>query len=545
LTAVATRQADTQTLPRPYDTPPAADALRPTPATTNLVRTQINALLMASSAFHALPEFERRKLADNLVKVAAYCAELIRDDWCQSVQRLDQQPVVRSKEVAEGPIVRAQAAGDDFKPAAANQVARVTKETLRAIAFPTFVADLIKGTFNAITQSSIQQMEAYTKLIENVGKTVDQFMSDNISDLQAVGWLAQTYPEHIKLERDEGGGGIGKNKAKGPATVRAIPADGADGRPLPNFKADLNLSEDVSLDESSIEEKLVPAARRKLAQTRLQQLSTLVLMGINRIVVTGGKIRATMGFHIDTTDRAHAEEATDLDTRVAAAGSFGFGPWSASLSTSVTYVSSTRKDSDSELHVDADLTGEVEIHFKSDYFPLARFADANAVGRIQANTAVPENNPPPPGPFDQPPSVGGEVGAYKSARTRRTERREPTLPKIGTPLPDAKLPVKPTEPDVKQRVDMDWTAEQEWAKFKKPGAKGKDEGAKKDAGAKEEGAKEQPAGEEKKPAADEKGADKKPAEKKDAGAKKDAAGKKDVAAEVKDKVVGAVEEAVG
>ncbi|MFL6331780.1 MAG: hypothetical protein ACJ754_00390 [Pyrinomonadaceae bacterium] len=541
MTAIATAQAGTHPLPRPYDTPPAAEALRPTPATMNLVRTQINALLTSSSAFHSMPSGEQRKLADNLTKVSAYCAELIRDDWCQSVQRLDQRPVVRSREVAEGPVVRAQAAGDDFKPAAANQVARVTKDTLRAIAFPTFVADLIKGTFNAITQSSIQQMEAYTKLLENVGKTVDQFMSDNISDLQAVGWLAQSYPDHIKIEKDDGGAAPGRKKggsAGKAATVRAVPADGADDHPPPNFKADLNLGEDVSLDESSIEEKLVPAARRKLAQTRLQQLSTLVLMGINRIVVTGGKIRATMGFHIDTTDRAHAEEATDLDTRVAAAGSFGFGPWSASLSTSVTYVSSTRKDSDSELHVDADLTGEVEIHFKSDYFPLERFANTAAVGRIQSNTAVPENNPPPPGPFDRPPSVGGEVGAYKSARTRRTAPRAPSLPKIGTPPPDAKLPVKPAEPEVKQRTDMDWTAEKEWAKFKKPGAK-QEGGAKKEGGAKEEGTKEKPAAEEKKqqPAV-EQGAEKKDGE----AVKKPAAdGKEAATKESRDEPVGEAE----
>jgi hypothetical protein len=503
-----------QTLPSPYNTPPAAGALRPTAATTDLVKTQVHALLMSSSAYHALPPDEQRKLGENLVKVAAYCAELIRDDWCQSVQRLDQQPVVRRTEVAEGPMVaRAQAAGDDFKPAAASQIARVTKETLRAIAFPTFVADLIKGTFNAITQSSIQQMEAYQKLLDNVGKSVDQFQDDNITDIQAAGWLQQAYPDHIITE-----GG------------KAMPHPSADERPLPNFKRDLNLGSDVSLDESSIEEKLVPAARRKLAQTRLQLLSTMVLMGMNRIVVTGGKIRATMGFHIDTRDRAHAEEATDLDARVAASGSFGFGPWSASLSTSVTYVSSTRKDSDSELNVESDLTGEVEIHFKTEHFPINRMADSSAIGRIQANTPVPENNPAPPGPFNEPPSVGGEVGAFKSSRTKRSEKREPSLPKIGTPLPEAKLPVKPTKPEVERHVDMDWSAEEEWKKFgkKKDGEKKegeKKEGEKGEAADKSgEGAKNGKGDAAKKKATDGKGdAAKKPdAAKKEGGEKKDA-----------------------
>src|ERR1041385_6727461 len=122
-----------------------------------------------------------------------------------------------------------------------------------------------------------------------------------------------------------------------------------------------------------------------------------------------------MGFHIDTTDRAHEEHATDLDTRAAAAGSFGFGPWSASASMSVSYVRSTRANSDAELNVESDLTGEVEIHFKSDYFPLARFADGGTIGRIQGNTAVPEANTPENSggsggtPFAAAPAVGGDV----------------------------------------------------------------------------------------------------------------------------------------
>ena len=134
----------------------------------------------------------------------------------------------------------------------------------------------------------------------------------------------------------------------------------------------------------------MPAARRKLAQTRLKMLSTLVLMGINRIVVTGGKIRATMGFHINTRDTAHAGERVGRRLRASAtSGSFGVGPWSASASMSVAYVSSTKADSNAELNTQTDLTGEVEIHFQSDYFPIERFADSAGIDQIRGNTPVP------------------------------------------------------------------------------------------------------------------------------------------------------------
>ena len=418
-----------RTLPGPYASAPAPTGLNPSPATVQLVRGQVRALLAAAPSYSALDSEEQTELEHNLVGIASYAAECVRE-LCWQSDKLGQTPVVRRRRAAPGPVAVAQAAGDDFKPASANQIARVTEQTLKAIAFPKFVADLIRSTFDAIVSTSIQQMEAFGQMIANVSKTVDEFMSDNISDYQARDWLAQSFPEHIHVR-------------KGKAVVRA----GADDKPEPGFQRRFNLADDVSLDNDSIEDTLVPAARRRLAETRLQMLSTLLLMGVNRIVVTGGKIRATMGFHIDTTDRAHAEQASDLDFRAGASGSFGFGPWQASASMSISYVRSTRKDSDAELNVDADLTGEVEIHFKSDYFPLERFATGAAVGRIQGNTANPTANTVA-NTLGGTPKPGGTVGKYTSPRSRRSARRKPALRKIGDPLPDVKRPVKPAKPEV-------------------------------------------------------------------------------------------------
>jgi hypothetical protein len=421
-------------LPSPYNSPPSSTEIKPSIPTLNLVKSQVNALLTASPSYHSLSETEQEKLSENLVKIAAYSAELIRDDWYQS-ERIGQRPIIRKKEIIESPVAQSQATKDDgFQTSAANNIGRVTKETLNAIAFPTFVADLIKGTFNAIVQSSIQQMEAYMKLVENVSRTVDQFMNENISDNQAKDWLVSSYPEHFEIKKEE---------------KDIVVREGAEKKSMPDFKTGLNLSEDISLDKSSIDETLVPAARRKLAQSRHQMLSTMVLMGINRIVVTGGKIRATMGFHIDTTDVLHQEKATDLDLKVAAAGSFGFGPWSVSASTSVSYVTSNKQSSDSQMNVEADLTGEVEIHFKSDYFPLSRFANNATVGQIQGNTAVPENNAPSGNavsePFSQPPTVGGGYEKFKSSQTNRKPNPEPSYSKNGSS--SSKMPEKPMNPE--------------------------------------------------------------------------------------------------
>jgi hypothetical protein len=424
--AVSQTLLDASALPRavpaPYRTPPDPEALRPSAATLALVGTQVDALLAASPAYHRLPGEDQHKLRDAMAKVAAYAAECVRDDWLQS-ERLGQRPLVRYRERRVGPLVRAQ---EGFQPGATAQVARVTQDTLKAIAFPTFVADLIKGTFEAITNSSIRQMEAYMRLLENVGMTVDQFMDSNISDDQARDWLSQRYPDHIQVSNRK-------------LAVR----DGSDERRAPDFQADLNLSGGVSLDEDSMEETLVPAARRRLAQMRLQMLSTLVLMGINRIVVTGGKIRATMLFHIDASDRLRQEHATDMDFRSAASGSFGFGPWSVSASVSFAYVSSDRSVATSDLNVSADLTGEVEIHFKSDYFPLERFAPTGDISRIQSNTAVPQANTPN---VSEAVPWGGATPAAPTSARGQEPLTSTLLPPQGSSLPPARMPTPPTPP---------------------------------------------------------------------------------------------------
>jgi hypothetical protein len=403
----------------PFAEAPDSAALAPRPATRRLVRTQVRGLLEATPSFHALPPVEQTRLEKRINHVAAYAAECLRDIWWQS-EKLGQRPVLKQQRAAPTPADTpplATAQANNFDIRAAGKIGQVTQQTLRAIAFPTFVADLIRGTFDAITRTNIQQMEAFSELLRNVSKTVDDFMQDNVSDEQAHGWLAEKYPSHLTMR-----GG------------KAVPRSNTGDLPAPDFQRELNVS--ASLDESAIEETLLPAARRRLAETRLQMLSTMVLMGINRIVITGGRIRATMGFHIDTSDSAFDRSAEDIDARVAMRGHYNALVWGVEASASLAYVSSKRAGSDAEMNVETDLTGEVELNFKSDYFPAERFATQGVLSTISNNTGVPAANPPPMAPPAAP-----------VQRTPRQRQREapPALPPMhGAGSPAPQLPTAPT-----------------------------------------------------------------------------------------------------
>jgi hypothetical protein len=399
------KNAPFDALPQPFAISPSPTGVQIKPEVKRLVESQVYALLTSSPNYHGLSTAQQKQMRDDLVKIASYSAALVQDDWAIS-KKLGQTPLLREQAIFaplaqavgqdSAPLARSAAdeppPPEEFNPRAASQVARITRETLNAVAFPTFVADLIKGTFQAIVNASIQQMEAYGQLLANVAKTVDQFMAENITDNQARDYLVGRYPGQFRLEVSD-------------KAARLRVRDKADDQPKPNFKLDLNLPEDVDLDDDVAEEKLVPAARRQLAQSRHSMLSTMVLMGINRIVVTSGRIKATMGFHIDAKDHGRVETASQFDWQNETRARFGFGGGllggifggpSHDIETrnTVAYVSSTKKDSSDDLNVNADLTGEVEIKFKSDYFPMERFAKPEMLALIQGHTPNPAANAP-------------------------------------------------------------------------------------------------------------------------------------------------------
>jgi hypothetical protein len=210
-------------------------------------------------------------------------------------------------------------------------------------------------------------------------------MSEHITDNQARDYLAQGHPEHFRIETSDEG-----------ARLRARETE----RDPPDFQSILGLNEPVAIDDESAEQVLVPAARRKLAQNRHQMLSTMVLMGMNRIVVTSGQIKARMGFHLEARDLATAERATDFDFKneneFSAGGGLGalLGGPSVKNRMSIAYVSTTKRNSSDEINMETDLTAEVDLKFKSDYFPLERFAKTGVIAQIQQNTANPQANVP-------------------------------------------------------------------------------------------------------------------------------------------------------
>src|SRR5262245_3740503 len=162
-------------------------------------------------------------------------------------------------------------------PAATETIGGRAAAAMEAVDFTGFVAGLVTGTFQAIVDASGQQIREYAQLVASLARSVDDFARENVGEGQIRDWLANRHPADLVL---------------------AIPAAGAAGSPRlrprpghegssPDWLRDYGL-EGEELNDELTEGALLRAGRPRVAEERMQMLATMVLMGINRVVIQDG-----------------------------------------------------------------------------------------------------------------------------------------------------------------------------------------------------------------------------------------------------------------
>jgi hypothetical protein len=389
---------------------PAACAAAPAWAdseTLSLVRPEVRALLEASEGFKALPPEEQRRLAGTMVKVASYMSN--PDGVARELLPGGEGPLARAQdgfEATKDRLGQKQGfAGKDFEAGALKQGTQEFGNLVNKVDFPAFVGGLIQNVFQAIVNSSIQQMQAYGELLANVAKTVDQFARDNITENNARDWLADKFPDALGVETDPMAGSFAEDGVEpAPQPRLALHAEDEEAA-LRRISAELGLARPLTdISDEDQERQLVMAARVEMARSRQQLLASMVMMGINRIVVTDGLIHAKVVFSLQANDqarrRAKASMADAQRTQTSAgAAAAGWAPWGAaggyantSSDHSTTVESSVDEASESKAELKAKLTGEVRVNFKSDYLPMEKMATPAMISAIQGN-ATPRDRP--------------------------------------------------------------------------------------------------------------------------------------------------------
>ena len=106
------------------------------------------------------------------------------------------------------------------------QVGRMINE----VNFPAFVASLLKGTFQAIVDASIQQMKAYGELVQSVAMSLNDFRDQNVSSEQGAQHLVSKYPKHFQMGQSESGERRAQARRAGRPRSRGVAARFPRGR---------------------------------------------------------------------------------------------------------------------------------------------------------------------------------------------------------------------------------------------------------------------------------------------------------------------------
>jgi hypothetical protein len=149
---------------------------------------------------------------------------------------------------------------------------------------------------------------------------------------------------------------------------------------MPAWLADYGI-EGEELSTELIEQRVLPQVRTKIGGERQQLLATMVLLGMNRVVVRDGSITSKVMFRATAQDAAKVGYATGSDPQAVA--NWGERGALSYAGQSSTMVSTVAVNAQNESNVRADLFGEVKLNFVSETLPLERLADAAKVSLVQ------------------------------------------------------------------------------------------------------------------------------------------------------------------
>jgi hypothetical protein len=347
---------------------------------------------------------------------ASTARSLARDAFGREIAPPEEEPVDPMAPAEDGPSPRRETATD----AIGRRAGALSDE----LDFTEFVASLVHGTFDAIVDSSIRQMESFADLVAAVAKPVDQFTQENVSLNQARDFLVEQYPQDLALTRDETG-------------VRVVPRrlvgeDGDEEMRSPEWLDEYGMGGE-ELTSEVIEETLVPKARERVARNRLQTLSTMVLLGMNRVVVRDGTIGARLRFRAAAADHTAVDYAVSDDAGEAPATEWG-RRGSRSYAAPRTKVSTVGVNVQSDSELKAELFGDVKINFASETVPLDRFID-------EARRNVLERHARPTARSEAARPATPETSAITPAITPAPA--VPSLPAAPPPTPPASTPPVP------------------------------------------------------------------------------------------------------
>jgi hypothetical protein len=270
------------------------------------------------------------------------------------------------------------------------QAGKLGADFIKSVDFPQFVSDLLQGVFDANLNVTVKQMQAYQELVKTATASLSKFVND-VNDEEAYAYLAENQGNQFSfrmLDDDDDDDSKGKNKAA--LTDKTGKA--------------------VDLGNNEIKAKIMDA-KLALAKERRALLRETLLMGVSRLVVEKGTVKAAVVFDVKATEDIQKKDMAQENRQTRSArtsggiAAFFTGGGSESKQRSQISVASAKSSSSTDLA--ANITGSVEINFKSDYFKLDNFLQM--YGPIPGAAPTPQGQLAPGQPANAIPPAAGQT----------------------------------------------------------------------------------------------------------------------------------------
>jgi hypothetical protein len=293
--------------------------------------------------------------------------------------------------------------------------------------FVDFTSGLVREVFKTLISSTLEQLDAYAELVATVSGTLQQYEEKAVGDVDAaaVDYLnkvvlpsfepAGTSPPQQILATSQAATLISLDSAKkndliaffGGVTAQVVTVPTPGPTPTP-VVGDLDTFDRLLVENTTATPptlqisvgnlKSFAAARlRRDLKLSYEKLVAILKLGMQKIVVTEGRINTALTFHVTSQD---ADERTASDTQVNASTrafnwALGGGMWGTrslsgtiqsfvlsrnsifsfsgsvggSNSNTSTQVSVVNEKSTATTTLAFDITGSLELKFRSDFFP--------------------------------------------------------------------------------------------------------------------------------------------------------------------------------
>ena len=323
-------------------------------------RIKARSILSQSQSFRGMDRDEQLQVYKNLVD----------EQYQDLVQQNSSEPSGLAKGFAAADLLR------DQRNERIDQAGSLLGDAVQDVDFPGFVRDLLTGVFDANLDANEQQMEAYRKLLREATREVSDFVNE-IDDESAIYRLVQ---DNNQFQLSFGDSSF---LDSGFSDSDSASSDSSNQAELPTI-TDRNGQQ---IDPNVIKAKILDT-KLAMARERRTLLRETLLMGISRLVVDRGTIKAGVEFRVRAAEKTQTKQQGQENVQKARKSGFRvggalFGGFRREKIKRTSQISIAASQSQTNTDLSATLKGAVEIQFKSDYFKLDNFTQIFDLGEGQ------------------------------------------------------------------------------------------------------------------------------------------------------------------